>query len=62
MEAETVQREWFTYNEASAYTGLGKTKLWELHKSGAVKTAKVGKSVRFSRRDLSRFMEESCYE
>lgn len=62
VQAEPIQCEWLTYPQASEYTGLGKTKLWELSKSGQIKVARIGKSVRFPRRELDRFMEESCDE
>lgn len=58
---EVVQREWLSYREAQEFCGLGRTVLWTLASTSQVKAAKVGKSVRFSRKSLQEFMERNAY-
>jgi len=52
-----LQREWLTYAEAQAVSGLGRTTLWKLWGSGEIKAAKVEKAVRFNRQSLEEFMQ-----
>lgn len=52
-----VQREWLRAAEATRLTGLGRTKLWELSSRNEIKTAKVGRAVRYNRASLVEFME-----
>jgi excisionase family DNA binding protein len=56
-----ARREWLNYKEAAELTGLGRTTLWSLASTGRVRAAKVGSAVRFSRRGLQEFMENSSY-
>lgn len=62
METETVVKEWLTYPEAQQYASLGRTKLWELVRSGEIKAARVGRAVRINRRSLEDFMERVSEE
>ena len=50
-----------TYSEAQKYSGLGRTKLWELVSAGDVEAAKIGRAVRISRRSLEECMRRNCY-
>jgi len=52
---------WMSYPEAQRFSGLGRTKLWELVSSGEVQAAKVGRAVRINRRSLNEYMERSAY-
>jgi excisionase family DNA binding protein len=52
---------WMSYPEAQRFSGLGRTKLWELVSSGEVQAAKVGRAVRINRRSLNEYMERSSY-
>ncbi len=56
-----VETLWLSYPEAQRYSGLGRTKLWQLISSGDVKAAKIGRAVRISRRSLSEYMETNAY-
>ena len=62
-DVTTVVEEaaWLSYPEAQRFSGLGRTKLWELISAGEVKAAKVGRAVRISRRSLSAYMEANAY-
>jgi excisionase family DNA binding protein len=61
MEPKAVHREWLTYREAAEFSGLGRTTLWTLASTRQVRAAKIGTAVRFSRRSLDKFMQESSY-
>jgi excisionase family DNA binding protein len=52
---------WISYSEAQRYTGLGRTKLWELVSAGEVEAAKVGRAVRISRKSLEEYMKRNSY-
>jgi excisionase family DNA binding protein len=55
-----LQREWLTYAEAQAVSGLGRTTLWKLLNSGAIKAARVGRAVRINRRSLDGYLERAA--
>lgn len=55
-----MQPEWLRYEEAQRLCGIGRTKLWQLGSRGDVKLAKVGRSVRISRRSLLEYMERQA--
>jgi excisionase family DNA binding protein len=52
---------WISYPEAQRYSGLGRTKLWELISNGEVEAAKVGKAVRINRTSLDEYMRRHSY-
>lgn len=52
---------WLSYSSASAYAGLGRTKLTELVTSGQIPAAKIGKAVRISRAGLDEYMRKNLY-
>jgi excisionase family DNA binding protein len=54
-----LQREWLTYAEAQAVSGLGRTTLWKLLSSGEIKAARVGRAVRINRRSLDGYLERA---
>jgi predicted DNA-binding transcriptional regulator AlpA len=58
-----IQPEWVTYEEAQRLTSLGRTTLWRIaNASEGVKTARVGRAVRFNRRSLMDYMERMASE
>jgi excisionase family DNA binding protein len=61
MATATEEAAWLSYPEAQRFSGLGRTKLWQLISTGDVKAAKVGRAVRISRRSLDEYMESSAY-
>ncbi len=59
--AQEVRPEWLRYPEAERYSGLGRSTLWKLVRSGEGRVAKVGKAVRISRHSLDEYMEEQSF-
>ncbi len=55
-------REWLTYEEARRLVGLSPTTLWKLVRSGSVKGARVGRSVRINRTSLEEYMASQSPE
>ena len=54
-----LQREWLTYAEAQAVSGLGRTTLWKLLNSDEIKAARVGRAVRINRRSLDEYLDRA---
>ena len=52
---------WISYSEARRFSGLGRTKLWELISAGDVEAAKIGRAVRISQRSLDDYMRRNSY-
>jgi excisionase family DNA binding protein len=61
VETTVEGDRWISYSDAQKYSGLGRTKLWELLSSGSIKGAKVGRAVRISRRSLDEYMRRNAY-
>jgi len=59
--AEAPTGGWFTYKQASAYCGLGRTTLTALVTSGAIPAARIGKAVRSSKAGLDEYMRRNAY-
>jgi len=57
LKQTEVLREWLSYEEARRLVGLSRTTLYRLVESGAVKGARIGRSVRISRVSLEAYME-----
>ena len=61
MENSTLNLEsrvWLTPAQAALYTGIGKSRIYELLRSGEIRNAKVGGSRHVRRTDLDDFMEK----
>lgn len=61
MATATEEPSWLSYRETQRFSGLGRTKLWELISAREVKAAKVGRAVRISRQSLDEYMEANTY-
>jgi excisionase family DNA binding protein len=61
MATGVEEAAWLGYASAQKYTGLGRTKLWELLSDGSIEGAKVGRAVRISRRSLDEYMTRNSY-
>jgi excisionase family DNA binding protein len=57
MQPIEVTQEWVSYPDAEKYCGLSHTTLWRYVKSGEIKAASVGRSVRIHLPSLRDFME-----
>ena len=53
---------WLTPAEAVEESGIGRTRLYGFLTSGALPSAKVGRTRHIRRRDLERFLEERMTE
>jgi excisionase family DNA binding protein len=64
VEQPDVEPLWLTYSQAQKLSGLGRTTLWMLinNPNSGVKAARVGRSVRLSRRSLEEYMEHQAEE
>ena len=61
-QAQSLQEAaWISYSEAQKYTGLGRTKLWEIVSAGEVDAARIGRAVRIRRRSLDEYMGRNSY-
>ena len=58
---KTVERQYLSYREAQIFSGLGRTTLWSLISKNQIPAAKVGRSVRISKRGLEEYMESQNY-
>jgi excisionase family DNA binding protein len=56
---EQVEVEWVDYPTAERYSGLSHVTLWQRVKSGELKAARVGRSVRIHLPTLREFMENA---
>ena len=56
-EQLAVEPEWIDYPTAERYCGLSHVSLWRRVKSGELKAARVGRSVRIHLPTLREFME-----
>ena len=61
MTTAVEEAAWISYSEAQRYSGLGRTKLWEIISAGEVEAAKVGRAVRISRTSLEEYMRLHSY-
>jgi len=61
MTTATEETVWMSYPEAQRFSGLGRTKIWELISRGEIKAAKVGRAVRINRQSLDEYMRRNSY-
>jgi excisionase family DNA binding protein len=57
-EASRSLAAWLTPAEAVEESGIGRTRLYRFLTSGALPSAKIGRTRHIRRRDLDRFLEE----
>ncbi len=60
LKEQLVEPEWVDYPTAERYCGLSHVSLWRLVRSGELKAARVGRSVRIHLPSLRAFMEEQA--
>ena len=54
--AESTERAWLSYSEASAYAGLDRVTLWRAVKRGSLRAGGTGRAVRFEKGELDRWL------
>jgi excisionase family DNA binding protein len=57
QDQDRVEPGWFSYRDASVYTGLSETSLWRCVRAGSLHPARWGRTVRFSREELDMLLE-----
>jgi excisionase family DNA binding protein len=62
LKEELVEPEWVNYPTAEKYCGLSHVSLWRRVKSGELKAARVGRSVRIHLPSLREFMQRAADE
>jgi excisionase family DNA binding protein len=55
-----IEPTWITYDKAQRLTSLGRTTLWRIVKSGAVKSVSIGRAVRINRESLEQYIEREA--
>jgi excisionase family DNA binding protein len=58
---ERSMREWLTLREMQEILGIGKTKAYELVAMGDIPSVRIGRSIRISRNELERWLQEQRY-
>ena len=61
MVAEAEQKEWFTTDELVNWLGLGRTKAYEMLRSGEIPSYKIGRIRRIRRQDVDAWLERKKY-
>lgn len=57
MQATTVEPAYLNYEQAETFTGLHKVTIWRAVRAGELKASGSGRGVRFSRDELTRWMD-----
>lgn len=60
MEARQ-EKEWFTTDELIRWLGLGRTKTYELLRSGEIPSYMIGRVRRIRRRDVEAWLDRNRY-
>jgi excisionase family DNA binding protein len=61
LEARVEQKEWFTTDELVRWLGLGRTKTYELLRSGEIPSYKIGRIRRIRRQDIEAWLERNKF-
>lgn len=59
MKAREQRQEWFTADELIRWLGLGRTKTYELLRSGEIPSYKIGRVRRIRLQDVEAWLEEN---
>jgi excisionase family DNA binding protein len=61
VKTEAEQKEWFTTDELVNWLGLGRTKAYEMLRSGEIPSYKIGRIRRIRRQDVDAWLERKKY-
>ena len=61
METKVEQKEWFTTDELVRWLGLGRTKTYEMLRSGEIPSYKIGRIRRIRRSEVEVWLERNRY-
>lgn len=60
MTAENTQTaRLLTAKQSAAYLAISERKLWEMSKSNIIPVVRLGRAVRYDRRDLDAFIQQA---
>lgn len=54
-----IEKEWFTTDELIRWLGIGRTKTYELLRSGEIPSYRIGRVRRIRRRDIEAWFERN---
>jgi excisionase family DNA binding protein len=58
-ETEAENKDWYSPDELWRWLGLGRTKTYELLRSGEIPSYKIGRVRRIRRRDIEAWLERN---
>ncbi len=61
METKAEQKEWFTTDELVRWLGLGRTKTYEMLRTGEIPSYKIGRIRRIRRSEVEAWLERNRY-
>ena len=61
MEAGVESKEWFTTDELVRWLGLGRTKTYEMLRSGEIPSYRIGRIRRIRRQDIEAWLESNKF-
>ena len=61
LEAGVESKEWFTTDELVRWLGLGRTKTYEMLRTGEIPSYKIGRVRRIRRQDLEVWLESNRF-
>jgi excisionase family DNA binding protein len=61
LEAGVESKEWFTTDELVRWLGLGRTKTYEMLRSGEIPSYKIGRVRRIRRQDVEVWLEKNRF-
>jgi excisionase family DNA binding protein len=61
LEAGVESKEWFTTDELVRWLGLGRTKTYEMLRSGEIPSYKIGRVRRIRRQDVKVWLEKNRF-
>jgi excisionase family DNA binding protein len=57
-----AEKEWFTTDELICWLGLGRTKTYELLRSGEIPSRRIGRIRRIRRQDVEAWLERNRFQ
>jgi excisionase family DNA binding protein len=61
MGADLGRKEWFTTDELIRWLGIGRTKTYELLRTGEIPSYKIGRVRRIRRQDVETWLERNKF-
>ena len=61
MQTQAANKEWFTADELVRWLEIGRTKTYEMLRSGEIPSYKIGRIRRIRRQDVEVWLERNRY-